>query len=1081
MRKNIFLKSVMRQPVRTLLLVVLIGIAAFALVARVTEFVVVRGELTRIEGFYRSVGILSPLRFNDFTTDHDVTRALDIIENNRHVAISDTRRFTQGVFADRLNTVTQYRENYFNPGMYDTDIQVMDHYFIGSLAITPNIVTRDNHSVIRALLIIEELLIGSPITLPEEDLFTNQFGQTNVRRSRHMMNLRVTNDEAALFRQGLWCPFDGLEPGERALFRATPYVGVNVGDPWQGFMWYIRAVSGDDGFMLAPEYNPREFGGYYPRFSINRSDRQDVTFFVRESDTAGMYAVLTELEDEFALLAENLSSVTVIETRDMTAMPRFADRRVTRLLDTSLFPAGRWLNYEDYGQPVAVVPAQLAIRSGLRVGETFTITLRDNPRPTWIDNPTTSVWARGVENWWDNNPQGWWGMVDSAHQDWRDFPTYELTMEVVGVYWFDPPFFTNFTSAEIFIPAGVMPEGFGWDDMPQLTGMYSFVLDSPRSQETFLRQTRAALAELGFVAVFSPNGFDALAAVTDPIHFAITVNLIVFGAAAFMILTLVIFLYIRQWRKSVAIAQALGISSSTVLRQLFVPIIILWLPAVAIGSVLAWFFALTQAQVALDILAGYEAEALLAPYWLGVFIVSIIAFILVGVQLMGHFIVHSPVLEQLQGGTQKRGKVKHIAPGVVPHDFVVGTFTLEPVVTNARAARIAPWKHSLRHIIRTPVKTLLILVLSTLLVFSLGWLNNTINFTEAEIERLWEETIVEAEIIRNFEHDSRIVLPANISPSVWDLIEYSGFVGDSYLEVVYFDVQFIFLEASHLPGFVAENTKTITDEQLGAICEDMEIEFMPGFSAEDFVFTEDAPISVVVRRGMAEALEIGGAQVIGVFDGGLARAVNRFGEESPMVVMPIGAYQFLFAETLPPCCLGPRPYMTARFTIDPTRNHEIEQFRELVEPFVRENNVAGFNVPLILLMDDDVLYNVILPMEQNLELLKILYPIAIALAFVLAVGITLLTMLQNAQNAAIMRALGKPKTKTQFMLSVEQVITCVFGVLLGLGLLFIVGITLEVTPFALTGIYIGGIVIGSVTGAFLICAKTPIELLQVRE
>jgi len=153
-----------------------------------------------------------------------------------------------------------------------------------------------------------------------------------------------------------------------------------------------------------------------------------------------------------------------------------------------------------------------------------------------------------------------------------------------------------------------------------------------------------------------------------------------------------------------------------------------------------------------------------------------------------------------------------------------------------------------------------------------------------------------------------------------------------------------------------------------------------------------------------------------------------------------------------------------------------------MEPFLRENNLGAMGrIPLILLINDDIIHNVILPMEQNLSLLRVLYPIAISVAFALAIGLSLLTMLQNAKNAAIMRALGKPKVRTQFTLCAEQLLVSVVGVLLGLVVLFIIGTAFEVTPFALAGMYIGGVIIGSAIGAFIISAKTPIDLLQVRE
>jgi len=1085
----------MRQPIRAFILAILIGGAAFAFVARATEFIVVRDEITRIESFYRGVGILSPLRFNDFTTDHDVSRALDIVEGSRHVAISDTRRFTQGVFADRYNLAAHHQWNYFNPMMNDVDIPVLDHYFIGFISITPRLMSPHESPRLMVNMAVEELVSGDPTFLQEGDLsFTNQHGQTTTITSRHAMYLYITDEEARLFEQGLWCPFDGLAIGERALFRGTPIYAILTGaDAWAGFIWYLRALTGYDGKVMEMEdHNPRYWGGYNPRINVNRTHTEGLTFVVRESDTAAMEATLAYLYDELAMYAENRSSVVVIETHDMSAMPRFNDLRVTSLLDTPIHPAGRFLTYEDYGRPVAVVPAPLAVRRGLHVGETFTITLRDNPRPPWIDRPTHSVWARGVENWWDNNPSGWWSMIDGSQTNWRDFPTYEIELEVVGVYWFTPTFFHNFTTAEIFIPAGVMPVGFGWDDGPHLTGMYSFVLNSPRGEESFTRETRQALYALGFAASFMPNDFENLAAATDPIRLSITVNLVVFGVASALILAFVVLLYLRQWRKSVAIAQALGIPRGRVLRQLFVPVVTIWVPSIVVGSVIAWFFAISQAEAALVSLAAYDAGVMPDIYLLLGLCGLIIVFILAGVWFGGYSVVSRPVLTQLQGGTQKRPKVEYVDPGAVPEGFAFTSFTLGPLPATYFSARLrAALGHSLRHIFRTPGKTMLALLLAIIFVFSLGWLDNTIVSTQAEIVRLWDTTIIEAEIFRDHSDENPSEFPAFISPRAWDSIQFSRFFRDGYLESLAWGETATFIGVSHLEGLIAENTRTLVDEQLGVRCTNIEIEFVPGFGPEDFVYVPGYPIPMIARQGMAEDnvyFHEAYGQVIGFFDGGMQRGINRFGEYTPIYIIPVNRHRTLFAghwpfhdewrslETFYPT------YMTARFTIDPARNRELDQLRELAGPVFMENSLGTLLgvIPLLLHIHDDVIYSVIVPMEQSLSLLRVLYPIAIGVAFLLALGLSLLTMLQSAKNAAIMRVLGKPRVASQVMLCAEQLMVCFAGVFLGLLVLFIT-VAISVAPLLLAGVYFGGAAVGSAIGAFVISMRAPLDLLQVKE
>jgi len=1145
---------VLRQPIRALILSILIGVAAFAFVARATEFVVVKDEITRIEAFYRAVGFLSPIRVNNFTTDHDVTRALDVIEANRHVAISDARTFTQGVFVDMYNVASQPAGRaFFNPVLHGVDIPMMDHFFIGSIRTTPRLIPFSYPPELVVNIDLQELVRGDPSTLRVgEREFTNEQGQTVTLFSRQNMHLIITEEERELFEQGLWNPFNGLDVGEYAFFRATPryvaptYAGDYVG--WFGFNWFLRPLDGVDGLQYAWVERP-DGGELYrpvPREG-ERSDPENFVFYINAYDEAAIADLLIAWEKDFALMDENLSIVTVIGTQDLSAVPRFMDTRITRLVDTVISPAGRWLTYEDYlsGNPVAVIPASLAARRFLRIGDYLTITLRDTSRPAWIDTPSESTWARGIENWWNASPEGWWGFLESTQDDWQGRQTHEITVEIVGIYWFFPLYFHNFITAEIFIPASVIPEGFGWEESPQLSGMYSFVLNSPRVEDAFLRETYSALFDLGFRAVFLQSGFEYLAAATDPIRLSITVNLIVFGMAAALILTFVILLYLRNWRKSVAIAQALGVTRRNVLRQLFVPVIALWVPFIIVGGLFAWFFAIGQAEETLAVIADYETAVMPGIYMLAIMCGLLIAFVMTGLWLGGNSVVRRPVLTQLQGGTQRRQKVAYIESGVLPEGFDPTSFEIPDMPTNKRfgAGMRASLRHSMRHVFRTPVKTALALLLAIIFVFSLGWLNHMVYSTEAEIERLWETTIIEAEIFwdREVPDFGRLVgfdnfiWPAIITPAAWEAIEFSGFFGEAYLESFFWGWfnETAFIGVSHLDGLIYENTRTPAEEQLGIVCDDMEIEFLYDFSQEDFVYIPGEPVPMIIRRDMYEAyIELddysdemyeysddyytdnsyaddesyayyeydyemddvfsGYGDVefvtIGVFDGGLARSIGRF-DNHPIYIYPIEFHQAFFYRWWPLYGWGGwgletyyPPFLTARFTINPARNQEIYRLPELLETALYDNNLDVFGrFPLQLHIDDDVIYNVIIPMEQSLSLLRVLYPIAIGVAFVLALGLSLLTMLQSAKNAAIMRVLGKPKMISQIMLNVEQLMVYVVGIALGLFALLITGTFLGVTPLFLAGIYFGGAVIGSVIGAFVISMRAPLSLLQVRE
>ncbi|MDR2167658.1 MAG: hypothetical protein LBE35_07405 [Clostridiales bacterium] len=313
---------------------------------------------------------------------------------------------------------------------------------------------------------------------------------------------------------------------------------------------------------------------------------------------------------------------------------------------------------------------------------------------------------------------------------------------------------------------------------------------------------------------------------------------------------------------------------------------------------------------------------------------------------------------------------------------------------------------------------------------------------------------------------------------------------------------------SDLYGFIENNTRTGVDDALGVIGENIEITFAPGYSAENFVFGGGYdPVPVVVRASFLEehGYNLGdyllylsldnppiAVKVIGYFEHGLSRAVNTFasdmiGEERSVVVMPLNAlvyYSHDAAELeFENWDLGGLLYKTVRITLNTARNREIDSFYEMIEPVLLSNNLGRHfgSVPLELLMDDSELRNAIEPMEQNLALLQLLYPVALAAAVVLSIGLSLVLMLQNIKTAAIMRILGKTKTSSQLMLCAEQILICIVGVMLGLATLAIIGVpALETTPLMLAGLYFAGATLGSIIGALTITTKTPLELLQAR-
>ena len=129
------------------------------------------------------------------------------------------------------------------------------------------------------------------------------------------------------------------------------------------------------------------------------------------------------------------------------------------------------------------------------------------------------------------------------------------------------------------------------------------------------------------------------------------------------------------------------------------------------------------------------------------------------------------------------------------------------------------------------------------------------------------------------------------------------------------------------------------------------------------------------------------------------------------------------------------------------------------------------------------------PLERALELMRMLYPVVLALSLLSAAGVAVLFVMLLAKEAAILRVQGTAKIQTILMLSLQQVFTCFSGLTIGLtGILLYIGGT---RPDLLPGIapgtavcaaaYLAAGVLGAIASSAAVTGKNPLEMLQVKE
>jgi len=696
--------------------------------------------------------------------------------------------------------------------------------------------------------------------------------------------------------------------------------------------------------------------------------------------------------------------------------------------------------------------------------------------------------------------------------------------------------------------------GYGYDYLWR--SWYSFALNDTRDESAFLLENRDELAAMGYNVHFLPTGAAIFWGTAEPVLTSLTFNAALFSIVLFVVFGLVSFLYMSQRRREFAIMRALGCPAGVALRQILYPIVLLGIPAIITGGILGWFFALYAAAGLMESVAyaaGHEVNLEFPVYLLLIQIAGACVMMFVMVCVGGVRTAGLPVLELLQGKSQKRrgrGGKKYVAEIAVQTDVLQQRLGELPAMTPIPSGDLSGanmFKASVlfvyQHIVRSPVKSALTVLVALFFIIAFGLLQQGISRTEAEISYLYDSTVVSGELIptnawvlgganptilgdtvnrvlnTGFISDyyaeavfsSFFVIPAGedgnfpqgVYGEFWD--EFWQYIRDTYLGAVsnrvdplfaFTDVDRFLQEFSGQRSGAAQGALDAADIDFGTfgvVTEPIDIQFAPGRSWDDFVYSDPelrAPVPVILsdltlqRRG----LSVGDYAFIGhyfphswgvspvievpvVIIGRHNGAIDRSGGRNA-VLLPFSAMEFIRG--------GNVSYITFQFEVDTTFNREMSAVRGEIDSLVNAFG-QGSVMRLNALLYDDELIMVADQMEQNLALLRLLYPVTIVLSVIIGTGLAALLLLQSAKTAAIMRVLGYTKPRLRAMLCAQYMAVAVIGVATGLLALLLLGINFVTMLSLLAGLYIAGTAMGSIIGAAIITGSAPLELLQVRE
>ena len=176
-------------------------------------------------------------------------------------------------------------------------------------------------------------------------------------------------------------------------------------------------------------------------------------------------------------------------------------------------------------------------------------------------------------------------------------------------------------------------------------------------------------------------------------------------------------------------------------------------------------------------------------------------------------------------------------------------------------------------------------------------------------------------------------------------------------------------------------------------------------------------------------------------------------------------------------------YDKIEFIFKSEKNKELLDRRGELEALVANNPSNRYATKLLLW--DGELINVVEPLEKNLSLLKILYPITFILSIIIVGILSFLLVSRRTLDVAILRVLGVKNREVILNLFRENLILVMVGIVLAC--IMITSVTLnsysiDSSKYVLIcGGYLLGSIFGLTLGLVKVSNKKPLEMLQVRE
>ncbi len=319
-------------------------------------------------------------------------------------------------------------------------------------------------------------------------------------------------------------------------------------------------------------------------FVVRYEERQDTTlshyFYIGDDTRYDWWPYIYDITDlnedwleteEFAPLRELIRiteddrhTFDVVYTDNMSAIRRVADERIM-LID------GRFITPADAGQPVCVVSDDILERNSLAIGDTITLSLGDQLFEQYAPmGAVACTQGRYAKNFTEQQ----FTIIGSYH-DMNDGGHVARNYHWV------------YSDNSIFVPTAFLPETAESDTYETRPPEISFVVEDAENIELFISECLPVLDANGIIYEFSDGNWPYLAAqLRNAMNMALIKMALLAGAALFAVI-LAVWLYMSRKKCEYGIFRALGMKSGKAGSTILVPLGIIGIAACAIGSAVA--------------------------------------------------------------------------------------------------------------------------------------------------------------------------------------------------------------------------------------------------------------------------------------------------------------------------------------------------------------------------------------------------------------------------------------------------------------------------------------------------------------